>query len=294
MKRVGIFVAVRWRGAEELVGSLRAALTKAGVDVWQTSTWDDPSAKGMIQGTDLIICLGGDGSMLWAARAVVPHAAPILGVNMGRLGFLAELGPAELLERLPGVLSGEGRIEERAMLQVQVPKGGQTFQALNDAVLSRSQAGRPVYLDVAIDGQRLAVYRSDAVIVATATGSTGYSLSAGGPILHPESRSLVLTPVAPHIVSSRPLVLPEDAVVDMVVSADDGATVSVDGQVNRPLDSGDSISVCRSVHVARFLRLSEPSHYYEILGERLDWLRGINPAAFPELFAQSGPDSSGD
>jgi NAD+ kinase len=294
VKRVGVFVAVRWRGAEELVGSLRASLTKAGAEVWQTSTWDDAEARERIAGTDLIVCLGGDGSMLWAARAIVPNPVPILGVNMGRLGFLAELGPTELLESLPRVLAGEGRIEERAMLQVQVPRWGQTFQALNDAVVSRSQAGRPVYLDVVIDGQRLAVYRSDAVIVATATGSTGYSLSAGGPILHPESKSMVLTPVAPHIVSSRPLVLPEDAVVDLAVSADDGAAVSVDGQVNRPLDSGDSISVCRSAHVARFLRLTPPSSYYEMLGERLDWLKGINPAAFPEFFERSDPGSAVD
>ncbi len=288
MNKVGIFIAARWRGANELLDSLRDVLDSQVEEVWQTSNWDDSPAQERIEGTDCIICLGGDGSMLWAARAVVPHAVPIFGVNMGRLGFLAEIGPKELMDKLPRVLAGEARVEERAMLQAQVPAWGQTFQALNDVVVGRSLAGRPVYLDVCVDGRRLAVYRSDAVIVATATGSTGYSLSAGGPILHPESRDLVLTPVAPHLVPARSLVLPGDAVVDLVLSTGEGAMVSVDGQVNRALESGDSVSACRSPHVARFLRLSEPSDHYRILAERLEWLTGISPAKYPEMFDQKG------
>ena len=288
MNKVGIFIADRWRGADELLKSLRDMLASQVEEVWQTSNWEDSAAQERIEGTDCIICLGGDGSVLWAARAVVPHAVPIFGVNMGRLGFLAEIGPKELMDKLPRVLAGEGRVEERAMLQVRIPVWGQTFQALNDVVVGRSLAGRPVYLDVSVDGRRLAVYRSDAVIVATATGSTGYSLSAGGPILHPESRNLVLTPVAPHLAPARSLVLPGDAVVDLVLSAEEGATVSVDGQVNRSLESGDSVSVCRSPHVARFLRLSEPADHYRILAERLEWLTGISPAMYPEMFDQKG------
>lgn len=288
MNKVGIFIAARWRGATELLGELREALTSQVQDVWQASSWDDSAAKEKIEGTDLIICLGGDGSMLWAARAVVPHAVPIFGVNMGRLGFLAEIGPKDLIARLPAVLRGEARVEERAMLQAQVPVWGQTFQALNDVVVGRSLAGRPVYLDVSVDGRRLAVYRSDAVILATATGSTGYSLSAGGPILHPESQDLVLTPVAPHLAPAAALVLPRDAVVDLVVSTEEGAAVSIDGQINRTLESGDTVSVCRSAHVARFVRLSEPSDYYRILAERLEWLTGIDPAKYPEMFEQKG------
>jgi len=291
VRKVGIFIAPRWSGAKELLESLHAALGKEVDEVWQTSNWDDHAAQKKIEGSDLIVCLGGDGSMLWAARAVVPHAVPILGVNMGRLGFLAEIGPTELMDSLPGVLKGEGRVEERAMLQARVPAWGQTFQALNDVVVGRSTAGRPVYLDVSVDGRRLALYRSDAVIVATATGSTGYSLSARGPILHPESRDMVLTPVAPHLAPARTLVLPRDAVVDLVVSTEEGATVSIDGQVNRDLGSGDAVSICRSPHVARFLRLSEPSDYYRILAERLEWLRGMNPAEFPELFEQGGGEA---
>ncbi len=290
MKKVGIFIAVRWRGAKELLEGLRSALAPQLEEVWQTSNWDDSAALEKIEGTDLIICLGGDGSMLWAARAMVPHAVPILGVNMGHLGFLAEIGPKDLMEMLPRVLRGEGRVEERAMLQAQVPAWGQTFHALNDVVVGRSTAGRPVYLDASVDGRRLALYRCDAVVVATPTGSTGYSLSAGGPILHPKSRDIVLTPVAPHLVPARPLVLPEDAVVDLVVSTEEGATVSIDGQVNRSLESGDAVSICRSPHVARFLRLSHPADYYSALAQRLQWLKGINASEYPELFEpKDGP-----
>ena len=286
MKKVGVFIAARWSGAKELLDSLRGALSEQVDEVWQTSSWDHSAAMEKIEGTDLIICLGGDGSMLWAARAIVPHAVPILGVNMGRLGFLAEIGPKELMELLPRVLAGGGRVEERAMLQAQVRAWGQTFQALNDVVVGRSTAGRPVYLDASVDGRRLAVYRCDAVVVATATGSTGYSLSAGGPILHPESRHIVLTPVAPHLVPGRPMVLPEDAVIDLVVSMEEGATVAIDGQVNRSLESGDSVSVCRSPYVARFLRLSDPADYYGVLAERLEWLKGINASEYPETFEE--------
>ena len=286
MKKVGVFIAARWSGAKELLDSLRGALSEQVDEVWQTSSWDHSAAMEKIEGTDLIICLGGDGSMLWAARAIVPHAVPILGVNMGRLGFLAEIGPKELMELLPRVLAGEGRGEERAMLQATVPTWGQTYQALNDVVLGRTVAGRPVYVDVSVDGRRLAVYRCDAVVVATATGSTGYSLSAGGPILHPESRHIVLTPVAPHLVPGRPMVLPEDAVIDLVVSMEEGATVAIDGQVNRSLESGDSVSVCRSPYVARFLRLSDPADYYGVLAERLEWLKGINASEYPPTFEE--------
>jgi len=290
VNKVGIFVAARWRGATGLVDGLRAALAAEVAEVWQTSSWDEPAAQEQIEGTDLVVCLGGDGSMLWAARAVVPHPVPILGVNMGRLGFLAEIGPQELMEKLPSVLSGAGRVEQRAMLQAQVPAWGQTFQALNDVVIGRALPGRPVYMDVTVDGQRLAVYRCDAVIVATATGSTGYSLSAGGPILHPESRDLLLTPVAPHLTPALPLVLPGDAVIDLIVSTEDGAAVSIDGQVNRTLGSGDRVSVCRSPHVARFLRLSRPQDYYRMLAERLQLLTGINASEYPSTFEEkAGP-----
>ena len=288
MKKVGVFVHSRWAAAARLAEEVRAFLSGRVSEVWLVSDWDDANLGDAMAGTDLLICLGGDGTMLRAARTVVPHSVPVLGVNMGRLGFLAEVMPGELLERLPSVLDGKCRIEERTMLQAQVPSLGVTYHALNDVVIGRANVSRPVYVDVAIDGSRLAVHRCDAVIVASATGSTAYSLSAGGPILHPESRDILLTVVAPHLAAARPLVMQPETVVDLIVSADLDAVVSIDGQVDRPLSSGESVSVCRSPHVARFVRLSKPQDYWGKLAERLDWLRVLRASDHPELFDLNG------
>lgn len=282
--KIGIFIHPHWGMAQELAERLCSALKGQVPEVWQSLAWDDKVPQEQIEGTDLLICLGGDGSMLWAARMIIPHRVPILGVNLGRLGFLAEVRPQELLEKLPDILKGRYRIEERAMLQAQVPAWGLTFHALNDVVVGRASAGRPVYVDVSVDHTHLALYRCDAVIIASATGSTAYSLSAGGPILHPESRDMVLTPVAPHLAAARPLVLPPNAVVDLVVSAEAEAVVSIDGQLDRQLGTGEGVSVCRSPYVARLVRLSQPADYYALLAERLDLLRVIKASDHPELF----------
>ena len=288
MKKVGIFVHSRWSVAVQLADRVQSVLSGEGCDVWQTSDWDDTTVTEQTPGTDLLVCLGGDGTVLRAARTVVPHPVPILGVNMGRLGFLTEVRPGELLDRLGDVLEGRCRIEERTMLQAQVPSWGATHHALNDVIVGRASVGRPLYVETAVDGVRLAIHRCDAVIVATATGSTAYSLSAGGPILHPESSELLLTPVAPHLGSARPVVLPRDTIIDLTVTADKEAVVSVDGQIDRPLASGDSVSVCRSAHTARFVRFSEPQDYYAVLAEKLGWLRVLEASDNPELFAFDG------
>ncbi len=283
MKKAGIFVHSRWGAARRLANEVAAFLSARSVEVWQVSDWDDTSLAERMDGTELLICLGGDGTMLRAARTVVPHAIPILGVNMGRLGFLAELRPDELIARLPEVLEGQCRIEERSMLQAQVRSWEVSYNALNDVVIGRASVGRPIYVEISIDGSRRAMHRCDAIIVATATGSTAYSLSAGGPILHPESRDLVLTPVAPHLGTARPMVLPPETVIDLTVSADQEAIISVDGQIDRSLLSSDPVSVCRSPHVARFVRFATPDDHYRLLSERLDWLRVLQASENPEL-----------
>ncbi len=287
MKKVGIFLHSRWERARQLADEVQAYLSGQVGEVWQTSGWEDSAAE-KVPGTDLLICLGGDGTVLRAARSVIPHPVPMLGVNMGRLGFLAEVRPQDLMSRLPDALAGKCRIEERTMVQAQVPSWGVTYHGLNDVIVGRASVSRPVYVDVYVDGARLAVHRCDAMIVATATGSTAYSLSAGGPILYPESRDLVLTPVAPHLAAARPLILSPDAVVDLAVGADMDAVVSVDGQVDRSLASGDRVTVCRSPHSARFVRFSSRSEYFQIVAERLDWLRVLRASDHPELFDING------
>jgi NAD+ kinase len=293
MKKVGIFVHSRSAPARTLAKEVTAYLKEHGVeDVWTTTDWDDGGLGVSMPGTDLLVCLGGDGTVLHAARTVIPNPVPILGVNMGRLGFLAEVRPAQLMESLPKVLAGNYRLEERTMLQAKIAARGAVYHALNDVVVGRQTVARPIYVEVSVDGSRLAVHRCDALIVATATGSTAYSLSAGGPILHPESRDIVLTPVAPHIAAARPLVLPPDSSVDLTVTADKDAVVSIDGQVDLPLGNGDTISVCRSAHTARFVRFSKPEDYYGMLAERLDWLRVLRASDHPELFELDGIPSA--
>jgi NAD+ kinase len=293
MKKIGIFVHSQWAPAHDLANEAERYLKTQGVeDVWHTSDWDDARLLDFMPGTELLMCLGGDGTVLRAARTVIPHPVPILGVNMGRLGFLAEIRPSHLMETLKDILAGGFRIEVRTMLQAQIPSWGVTHHALNDVVVGRETLSRPVYVEVAIDGSRLAVHRCDAMIVASATGSTAYSLSAGGPILHPESQDLILTPVAPHMAAARPLVLPPDSVVDLTITTDRDAIVSVDGQVDRVLASGDSVAVCRSPHTARFVRFSSPQDYYSMLAERLDWLRVLQASENPELFDFNGIPTS--
>src|SRR5712692_2977409 len=159
MKKVGIFVHSRWGAARRLADEVAAYLAGQADEVWQTSNWDDSAVPDRIPGSDLLICMGGDGTVLRAARTVVPYPVPILGVNMGRLGFLAELRPDELIERLPDVLEGRCRIEERTMLQAQVPSWETSHHALNDVVIGRASVGRPIYVDVSIDGSRRAIHR---------------------------------------------------------------------------------------------------------------------------------------
>lgn len=253
-------------------------------DVWVSSDWEDDGLQHNIPGSELLICMGGDGTVLRAARSVIPHEIPILGVNMGRLGFLAEVRPSDLMEYMPRVLSGDYRLETRAMLQVTIRSQGAVYFALNDVVVGRQTVSRPVYVEVTVNGSRLAIHRCDAVIVATATGSTAYSLSAGGPILHPESQEMIITPVSTHIAAARPVVVPPDTTIELAVSADKDAVVSIDGQIDRELNSGESVDVCRSVHSARFVRFSNPDDYYALLSERLDWLRVLRSTDNPELF----------
>jgi NAD+ kinase len=246
-------------------------------ETWITPAWDEMAMREHMPGTDLLVTIGGDGTVLRAARAVVPHETLILGVNMGRLGFLTELDAASALERLPEVIAGAGRIEERAMLHAEkATDGGETparHDALNDVVIGRATLGRTVQVSVRVDGAPMADFRADGVIIATATGSTAYSLSAGGPVLPPESREVLLTPIEPHLAPHNSVVLPETTTIEVVLAPNQKATFSVDGEPDIDLSSGGTVHVSRSPHCARFVRLSPPVRFYERLARRLNWVR---------------------
>ncbi len=270
--RVGIVYHPKVESSRPLAERLAAFMKERQVQAWLASAWDEEALRPQIQGSDFLLCLGGDGTLLRVARAAVPWAVPIVGVNQGRLGFITELRPEEALKRLPLLLDGKGWVDERAMLAVKLPRlhqGQATVWALNDAVVSRGAIARVISVETKIDGDLLTTYRGDGVMVATATGSTGYNLAAAGPILYPQSQDLVLTPLAPHLSLSNTLVLSGACTIALHVRTDHQAMLSLDGQTHITLESGDAIEVSRSPHVARFLRLRPPGDFYRTLTARL-------------------------
>jgi NAD+ kinase len=226
---------------------------------------DDPT------GADLAICIGGDGTMLRTAKLLHGAAVPIIGVNVGLLGYLTEIEPPGLpqaLERwFAGPEAGHWRLDERMMLDLTVRAKGrepQTWTALNEGVVEKQESGHTVRLQVWIDGAPFTSYAADGLILATATGSTAYSLSARGPVLSPRLRAVLLTPVSPHMLFDRALVLDPSETVEVEVIGHRGVTLSVDGQPVTSMHEGDRVAVTPSEHVARFVRFGE-RRFHQIL-----------------------------
>lgn len=223
----------------------------------------------------VLVTVGGDGTLLRAAHVGAPAHVPLLGVNMGRLGFLTEVESADAVDLVPRYLGEEGYawLEPRAMLQASVLAGAEETHAavhgLNEVVVGHRTVAHLARLAVAVDGAQLTTYAADAVIIATATGSTAYALSAGGPIMYPVSRDMVLTAVASHGDLSAPVVLPQSAHVEVAVIGEYPASVSVDGAFEMPVAEGEVVHVRASPHVAQFLRAAAPAQFYETLVYRL-------------------------
>jgi NAD+ kinase len=223
---------------------------------------------------DVLLVLGGDGTMLNAARLAGERGIPILGVNMGGLGFLTEVRLEHLYPSLDRVFANEYVLDERLMLRTHVHRHGETVAkgvVLNDVVIGKGTLARMIELRIAIQGQFVTNLRGDGLIVSTPTGSTAYSLSAGGPIINPAVQSLILTPVCPHTLTHRPLIVPENVEIDVTLtSRDDGAMATLDGQVGISLTQGDSVVMTTSEHRTRLIRFPESS-YYDVLREKLKW-----------------------
>ena len=272
MKKVGILYHPMVAATQVKSKELQGFLDSRGVAVWLCSAWEKESAKAQLKDTSLIITVGGDGTVLRAAQVVVPGTTPITGINLGSLGFMTELKADEAQEKLPSLLAGEGWIDERAMLEAELSAAGEEtrqFHALNDVVVARGEIARVIYIEATIDGQQLTTYKADGVIVATATGSTGYSLAAGGPILYPQSQGFLLVPIMPHLSLGHAMVLPPAAVVELRITTVHQATLCIDGHINLPLASGDVITVKLSPNTVRFLRIRPESSFYRSLEERL-------------------------
>lgn len=266
MKRIGILYHPLSEKAQVLSQQLEDLLSSRGVSSWQCSTHDEDIARPHVAGTDLILSIGGDGTILRAARITAPSSVPILGVNLGKLGFITEISGDEILSSLPALLKGNGWVEERAMVEARVED--KSFHALNDAVL-RSIAVRLVNIEAEVDGTAIATYRADGIIAATATGSTSYSLASGGPILHPQSRDIVLQPISCHLGLSHAVVLPPKSIVNLKVAHRDRVVLCIDGQVEVPLSPGQSVTIRLSNNTVRFLRVREPSYFYSLIGTKL-------------------------
>ena len=266
MKCIGIVYHPLLEKARDLVARLEDFLSSRGVSSWQCSSWDEDKAKSQVAGSDIVFSIGGDGTILRTARIITPSSVPILGINVGKLGFITELKGNGVLDDLPGLLEGKGWIEERAMLEVKLES--KSFHALNDVVL-RSIAVRLVNIEARIDNTVLTTYRADGTIVATATGSTSYALAAGGPILHPQSREIVLQPISCHLGLSHALVLPQSSIINLKVPHGDKVMFSTDGQIEFPLSDGQNIAVSISPYTVRFLRIHPPAYFYGTLWQKL-------------------------
>ena len=241
---------------------------------WVSSAGSLGEMRESLASTSLLIVVGGDGTILRAVRVAAPFNAPMVGVNMGRVGFMTEVSVEDAVERLPSYLEGEMRVEERMMLQADVIADSEedphvTVHALNDVVVGRNTIARLLNVDAAVDGVRLPTNRADAVIVSTATGSTGYAMSAGGPILYPEARLIVIKAVASHTGLREPLVVPSDSRIELRVRDGRHTMLSADGFQDTSLGAEDRVAIGRSPYTTRFLRASPPNEFYSSLMERL-------------------------
>lgn len=264
-------------GAGGLARDLAGQVEAAGRACWLGALPDPREGhpdefRRHLDAADLLVCVGGDGTVLHASEHAAAVGTPVFGVRMGRLGFLSEVTGAEAALTLARVLDGAGRLERHSTVRAEV-NGEEPNYALNDVVIGRSSLGRTISVGARVDGVLLAEYRADAVIIATATGSTGYSLSVGGPILPPSSEEIILVPVAPHLTRANALVLPTSSEISLSVERGYEAVYTVDGLRERALDSGSTVVISHGERHVDFVRLGEPAQFYANVAERLGWLR---------------------
>ncbi len=222
---------------------------------------------------DLVVVLGGDGTMLTAARALLDSSIPLVGVNRGRFGFLTDVNSETMLDAMSGILAGEFNIEQRILLSASIVRQGAVISegcALNDVVVTKTGMSRLIELEVFIDGQFVHKQRSDGLILATPTGTTAYSLSAGGPILHPTLDAIALVPICPHTLSNRPIAINSASKVEITLVYAEDAGVHFDGQLQMAIQQGDKIIVQRAEKTVSLLHPLGHSHY-DMLRDKLNW-----------------------
>lgn len=279
---IGLVGRFQTREVGESLGALAAFLRTQGVTVLlDEATAAATDIQGYeVVGTEalgarakLVVVLGGDGTMLNAARQMAEYSVPVVGVNQGRLGFMTDISRDHMLEGVADILAGKFTREERVLLDAEVLRSGERVfhtLAFNDVVISKGDLGRMIELEVKVDGGFLYVLRADGMIVATPTGSTAYALSANGPILHPSVRGLALVPLCPHALSNRPITISDDSVIDATVMAPHECRFHFDSVARFEARSGDCVRIRRSDHTVTLLHPQGYS-YFEMLREKLHW-----------------------
>lgn len=280
MKRIGIICKT---GRTEPAGILKSFLPwlkDKGCEVFvDDETADVIGVEGyprtQIPGlSDMIIVFGGDGTMLGVTRLIGDKAVPILGVNLGGLGFITEVNKDELFDIMDEVLAGKSSLEERMMLAVRVWRNGNAaadFTVLNDVVVNKGALARIIELETFIDNRYVTTFRADGLIISTPTGSTAYSLAAGGPILYPSLNSIMLTPICPHTLTNRPIVLPDGVtILATLKAAGEDVFLTLDGQIGFSLQRDDTVEIKKAAFVTRLL-IPKERDYFQVLRNKLKW-----------------------
>ncbi|NLG26171.1 MAG: NAD(+)/NADH kinase [Clostridiales bacterium] len=275
VSRVGVWVNRQKAGAAEVADRLVRALERRQVEACMDRDGAEllgrPDCGRGYEGCDLIAVLGGDGTIMTALGVAVALDLPLLGVNLGRVGFLSEVEPAAIERGVDRLLAGDVEIERRMLLDVKLPNRPVEI-ALNDALFTREACSmRVIALEAFVDGRLAARFAGDGLIVATPTGSTAYSFSAGGPVVAPGLDAIVLTPICPHSMGVRAMVLPPTAVVELRAAAGADSQVVIDGQRVRAVEANRSVRIGRSERVARFIRLNERDFFQTLKGKLTDW-----------------------
>lgn len=274
IKRIAIAVHTKMAGVSDLSGRICDFLQTLGASVCVCSTKQTELPGQLAAGEfDLLLALGGDGTMLRAGHLAAPHGVPLLGINIGRFGFLMQLGRDEWQDYLPRLMSGDYQIENRMMLMAEHWRGEKlldSFQVINEVVVCRGQVVRPIRIRAEVDGYSLASYVADGLIAATPTGSTAYALAVGGPIMPPELRNILIVPVAPHLSMDRAVILPAGASVDIFATSDHQAVMSVDGHTPVALKNDDRVTIKASDYQVKFVMFQDPGYFYRNLSHYME------------------------
>lgn len=259
---------VRWlkdKGTEPLMDQETASL----IEIKSPYSRQDIAAL-----SEFVIVLGGDGTLLSVARLIGARGTPILGVNLGSLGFLTEVTLDEMYPLLDDILMGKMIIDERGMLEAAIRREGQEiakYTVLNDVVINKGALGRMILMETRVDGWLLNTYRADGLIISTPTGSTAYSLSAGGPIVYPTVGAVIISPICPHTLTNRPIVVPDDAAIEVTLrTKDEDVLVTLDGQEDHQIKFMDTVAI-KKIKGTTKLILSPKKDYYQILRQKLRW-----------------------